>query len=628
MQTARRLFLALGLILGAATTARAERPEVTIDPGGVPPAALRAIASSVDSIARLAEDQDGGEAARLRRRAHDATLSALATQGYFVPVVTLSVGEDIAGETWDIAIEPGVRATIGQVDLRFEGRLAAEDQAARRAALTNAWSLPRDRVFINADWSKAKSDLLEAVGERDYYLARIASSRAQVDADTGKVSLEVVIDSGPRVRMGELVTLGLERVPEELIRRYVRYAPGDPYEREKLEDWQQALQTTAFFRGAFVSLVLDDAKDPRNEAEVPDAAPSVPAAVGASSTPEAASYATPATAMADQQEVTLPLRVRVSEAPPKRLSVSAGVDDDVGGRVEVLYRQNVVFGQPLTMEAGLGVDRKRQRAYLDFYLPPTAKGEKDSIGLLADHSDIQGLEVTRFALGATRLRVRPGAGDSRVEYETRFGVLAAHDQIKIDQGDSYSLPTITGTAEWLRRDVDSKYNPREGNLIAVGGGIGTTLDRGEPFTRATLRGQQWWPVGDRDVFTMRGEVGKLWSRSDALVPDDFGFRTGGARTIRGYKYLSIGRELDGAIVGAEALAVASAEYMHYFDETFGVGVFVDAGDAAESFGDMRMNLGYGLGARVRTPAGPLFLDLAYGQRSSKLRIHFSLGLAF
>ena len=34
------------------------------------------------------------------------------------------------------------------------------------------------------------------------------------------------------------------------------------------------------------------------------------------------------------------------------------------------------------------------------------------------------------------------------------------------------------------------------------------------------------------------------------------------------------------------------------------------------------------GARVRTPAGPLFLDLAYGQRQRDLRLHFSLGIAF
>jgi translocation and assembly module TamA len=55
---------------------------------------------------------------------------------------------------------------------------------------------------------------------------------------------------------------------------------------------------------------------------------------------------------------------------------------------------------------------------------------------------------------------------------------------------------------------------------------------------------------------------------------------------------------------------------------------VDAGDAAQSFGDMDMAVGYGVGARVRTPAGPLFLDVAYGQRDHSVRLNFSLGIAF
>src|SRR5690606_42019838 len=68
------------------------------------------------------------------------------------------------------------------------------------------------------------------------------------------LDLEVEIDSGPRVRMGPMKVLGLRRVPASLIERYVRYTPGDPYDQNRLDDWQQALQSTRFFRGAFVTL--------------------------------------------------------------------------------------------------------------------------------------------------------------------------------------------------------------------------------------------------------------------------------------------------------------------------------------------------------------------------------------
>ena len=180
--------------------------------------------------------------------------------------------------------------------------------------------------------------------------------------------------------------------------------------------------------------------------------------------------------------------------------------------------------------------------------------------------------MTRYALGATRLQERKGAGDSRVEYETRWGLLLAQDHVRIEDGDEYTLPSATATAEWLRRDVDSKYDPREGNLIAVGGGLGVVLNTGEPYTRARLRGQKWWPIGRRDVLTVRGEVGRIWANGKVQVPDDFGFRTGGARSIRGYKYQSIGLKRNSAIVGAPAMVVGSVEYDHYFNERWGMGV--------------------------------------------------------
>ena len=41
-----------------------------------------------------------------------------------------------------------------------------------------------------------------------------------------------------------------------------------------------------------------------------------------------------------------------------------------------------------------------------------------------------------------------------------------------------------------------------------------------------------------------------------------------------------------------------------------------------------LSAGYGLGARWRTPVGPINLDLAYGQKVEKIRMHFSLGFSF
>ena len=112
------------------------------------------------------------------------------------------------------------------------------------------------------------------------------------------------------------------------------------------------------------------------------------------------------------------------------------------------------------------------------------------------------------------------------------------------------------------------------------------------------------------------------------VPSILLFRTGGDTTVRGYEYQSLGVPLGDAIVGGRYYAIASAEAIRWIDETWGIAAFVDAGNAVDSIHDFKFALGYGIGARLRTPIGPFRLDVAYGEETREWRLHFSVGLTF
>lgn len=209
--------------------------------------------------------------------------------------------------------------------------------------------------------------------------------------------------------------------------------------------------------------------------------------------------------------------------------------------------------------------------------------------------------------------------------------MAVIDENKVrGEQNTYRRKALEGTLQVLRVDVDDQYDPREGNLFEVGLGINYPLANGankDTLYRAGLRAQQWFPIGKYDVFVLRGEVGQVWPKTSRL-PLGFGYRTGGARSIRGYSYRSIGINRNSAVIGAPALAVVSAEYQHFVTPIIGINFFIDVGDANESFKEMTPYIGYGTGATVRTPAGPLHIDLAYGQKTRDIRLHFSLGIAF
>jgi translocation and assembly module TamA len=74
--------------------------------------------------------------------------------------------------------------------------------------------------------------------------------------------------------------------------------------------------------------------------------------------------------------------------------------------------------------------------------------------------------------------------------------------------------------------------------------------------------------------------------------------------------------------------LASTEYTHWITQTLGAAVFVDAGDAFDRPSAFRTAVGVGLGVRWRSPIGPFRADVAYGERTDQIRLHFSVGYTF
>lgn len=181
----------------------------------------------------------------------------------------------------------------------------------------------------------------------------------------------------------------------------------------------------------------------------------------------------------------------------------------------------------------------------------------------------------------------------------------------------------------MKRAVDDLLDPTRGYVFEyqVGGGTAIALAE-QDFVRLYSRFVRYQPVRGSDVFILRAEAGMTVADSREGIPQDFLFRTGGAQTVRGYDYQSLGVREGSATVGGRFLAAASAEYVHWFKPQWGGAVFVDAGDAADTRDDFDLRVGYGVGARWRSPAGPLAIDLAWGHQARSLRLHFGVAIAF
>lgn len=546
------------------------------------PDALRPLLEKHLDFLELAPDQllDAGGRVALMRRARKEIREMLATEGYFSPTIER---KDLEDGRLLVVVTPGGRTHISSVDLRFTGDLTGGegDRPARLAALRNAWGLQAGQPFRQADWDAAKQRLLDALSTREYAAASIVDSQAVINPDTASAELKVEVDSGPVFRFGPMEVSGLADYDASLVERYRPPERGEPYSQERLLRFQTALQNTSYFASVVVDI---DRSTP---------------------TPEA-----------------VPVRVTVIEAKPRRIGFGSGISSNTGYRVETSYRDAHFMGQPWTLVSGVRVEQRRQLGYADVFLPPSLSGHLDSFGVLAEHTNISGLQTQRQSIGVVRTIPR-GSMENRLALNFQHEILTPEGSLRS------SRSALTANWSWTYRAVDNILDPRHGQVVNFQlGGASRAFLSDRNFVRLYGRYQHFFPVAERDVLILRAEGGMTLAASRDGVPQDFLFRTGGAQTVRGYAYQSLGVTEGSATVGGRYLAVTSAEYVHWYEGNWGVAAFVDAGNANDERELFKMNLGYGVGSRWRSPAGPIAVDLAYGQSDHRVRLQFAVAIAF
>ena len=105
------------------------------------------------------------------------------------------------------------------------------------------------------------------------------------------------------------------------------------------------------------------------------------------------------------------------------------------------------------------------------------------------------------------------------------------------------------------------------------------------------------------------------------------FFAGGAQSVRGYAYRSLGPvDESGEVVGGKYLLVGSIEFEHSFPNKWGVAVFYDAGDAIDDLDD-KLARGAGFGLRWKSPVGSVRIDMATALdlEGNPWRLHISIG---
>lgn len=540
-------------------------------------------------------DLDDAELARLLRLADRDARALLGTLGHFAPRLDIRRERAAEGEVPVVVVEvdPGPPATVADVDIAFAGDIANsrdQDAIAQRDRIREQWRLPVGRRFTQDGWDDAKSQALRELVARRYPAGKIGFSLADVDAATQRARLGLRLDSGPLFRLGEMQVSGMERYDPVLVPRIARLAPGTVFDQDRIQRAQLRLVGSGYFDSAFI--YVDPASDP-------DAAP---------------------------------VQVSVRESPLHKVVLGVGFSTDAGPRVSAEYTHNRLPGLGWRAVNKVQLDRKQPFIGTELSAVPDADGWRwGVVGRIERQDDGQ------LVTNSQTLRVGRSRSEEHIDRNVylQFDRSTVHAEVDApppaDTGDGTA---ISGNYVWSGRYFDRTPYPTRGFAVGAEFGAGLTLVGSKsPFQRTVLRWLQIQPLASGRI-QWRAEGGAVLAKRSARVPSTQLFRTGGDTTVRGYGYRDIGvRQPSGVVGPGRYLAVGSVEWQQPIrrggvETNFEGVLFIDAGAVADRPSQFDPSVGIGTGVRVRSPLGPVQVDLAYGLEPRRLRLHINLGTTF
>lgn len=538
-------------------------------------------------------DLSDDELARLMRQADVDTRQLIGTLGYFSPDITMERQAASADTPWPvvkITVNPGEATRIQQVSIQFTGAIATDEAAAsQRAEIQANWSLRIGNRFTQNAWDSAKLQALRQLTTQRYPTGRISNSLADIDPETGQANVQITLDSGRLYRQGDLVIEGLKNYDTELVMRLARLSPGAEYSQAELVAAQQRLTDSGYFDSAFITLDTSTSAD------------------------------------------SAPLLVSLREVQRQKLVLGVGASTDSGARLSAEHTHHKVPGIGWRAVSKLLLQRDDSSIGSELTSPPDADNWRWAASALLQDQLLGTQDVTSQQLrGGRNQRSQRIDRNIYLQYDRSDASDPITNQSEIAQ-------SLSANYAFAVRYYDTLPFPSSGWGWGAEMGGGTTLgDQRQVYSRLLTRWQGFLPLGKRQAgrLSMRASAGAVIAREGISLPSTQLFLAGGDNSVRGYGLNDIGVALaDGSVEAGRYLATGSIEWQRPIRVNGNLSdwestVFVDAGAVANKPSDLTAQVGVGVGARWKSPVGPLQIDLAYGIDAERFRLHMNLGFTF
>lgn len=531
------------------------------------------------------------------------------TKGYLDVDITHKIEYDYIGR-WiilTIQINEGKKYVVGAVTIKGN-TIFPEREIRSKLTMVSA------QAFSPVGLRQNTGNIQQFYYQKGYMMAQIDPA-TNINAQTGNVDIAYNITENELVYIDKIKVKGNTKTRDVVIRRELRVYPGEKFDGDKLRRSKERLYNLGFFE----EVTFDT--EPGSAANKQDLAVTVKETKtgelsfggGFSSVEQLVGFAS----ISQKNFDLFNFPTFTGDGQQLKLMAEFGT---IRQNYELSWTEPWIFDMPLLFGFDAYNRTRLRRSGLGYGFDEVRQG-----------GDIRfGKEITEYFSGSL-MYVLEDVDIANVSSGASSDLLAEEGKNRISKG-------ILGLV-YDRRD--SAYNPTKGYLLAGSAeGASKFIDGTKEFTKYTANTAIYFTHFSKMVLELKGLAGA----GDAFgastkVPIYERFYAGGSETIRGYRERRIGPKDPNSDdpIGGEAIIVGNAEYTFPIYEKFIKGaIFFDIGNIwamSEDIGRGGFKSGAGVGARVKTPIGPLKLDYGYplsnvaGERK-KGRFHFTVSQGF
>ena len=500
-----------------------------------------------------------------------------------------------------IRVDPGEPVRVRNADIAIIGE--GNDDRYLQRDLDNF--LPGEGSILNhVDYETSKTRISRRLTERGYFDADFSSRRVEVTRADAAADIDLVWNSGQRYDMGPTT---IEQDPQiirpDILENLIYWNEGEYYHQGRLDRLRTSLTRLDYFGDIDI--------EPQHDQSItmPDGSRRIP--------------------------------VKVALTPAKRSIYNAGLSfgTDSGAGIRMGVERRYVNQRGHKALAQLDYAQKRKTLTLQYRIPAFAWLDGwYTVSLQAYDEQTVYIDTRRLELVGSRSgQYSPNINlvASLHALRERWAFELPEDENGEEPQQLYRYATFTYPsirAEYV--NVDDRTFPRAGigGSLTLRGGV-ENVGSDANFVQAHARASWFKGIGDISRLIVRAEAGYTFTSSLVDLPPSLRFYAGGDRSIRGYEWREVGPRVqtEGGeyAAGAKNVVTASVEFERYFLGNWGAAVFVDSGSAFDGTSP-EWRTGVGIGARWRSPVGPLKFDIARGLNDpdSAFTIGLSIGAEF